>query len=81
MIDSMSTVPRQPPQPAYVLRGHAAQIHAVRFSPSNSYLLTGDAEGYIVSWSLVSKRPVASWKGHESAVLGLAWLGEELVIS
>ena len=77
----MPTDPRPPPQPAYVLRGHAAQIHAVQFSPSNCHLLTGDADGYIVSWSLTSKRPVASWKAHESAVLGLAWLGEDLVIS
>ncbi|KAI4143426.1 MAG: hypothetical protein LQ340_007007, partial [Diploschistes diacapsis] len=70
-----------PPQPAYVFRGHAAQIHAVQFSPSNSHLLTGDAEGHVVSWGLASKRPTFSWKAHESAVLGLAWLGEEVVIS
>ena len=72
---------RPAPQPSYVLRGHTAQIHAVHFSPSNSYLLTGDAEGHVVSWSLASKRPAASWKAHDAAVLGLTWLSDSVVIS
>jgi ASTRA-associated protein 1 len=70
-----------PPQPTYVLRGHAAQIHAIQFSPSNSRLLTGDAEGYVICWSLSSKRPLASWRSHSSSVLGLAWCGEDVAVT
>ncbi|CAG8977166.1 hypothetical protein HYALB_00003387 [Hymenoscyphus albidus] len=62
------------PQPSYILRGHGAQVHSTSFMRSNSRLLTGDADGWIVSWSLEIKRPVAVWKAHEGSILGiLAW--------
>ena len=34
-----------PAQPAFVLRGHSAQIHAIHFLDDNSCLLTGDGDG------------------------------------
>jgi hypothetical protein len=69
------------PQPAYILRGHAAQIHATAFIRSNRRLVTADAEGWVVIWSLAIKRPVAVWRAHESAVLGVQAWGEERVIT
>ncbi|OAX79267.1 hypothetical protein ACJ72_06416 [Emergomyces africanus] len=60
-----------PATPLYVLRGHASPIHAVRFYGMNSRLISGDAEGWVVIWDMSSKRAVASWKAHESAVLGV----------
>ena len=66
-----------PAQPVYVLRGHDTQVHALHFTQDNSRLLTGDADGWVVSWSLAYKRPVAVWKAHGGAVLGIAsWGGE-----
>ncbi|KAL8831094.1 MAG: hypothetical protein Q9170_005444 [Blastenia crenularia] len=47
-------------QPSFVLRGHSAQVHAVHFVQGNTRLLTGDADGWVVSWSLAFKRPVAN---------------------
>ncbi|KAK4936376.1 Astra associated protein 1 Asa1, partial [Elasticomyces elasticus] len=64
-----STLP--PAQPTYVLRGHGAQIHAVSFLRHNTRLLTGDAEGWVVLWSVALKRAVAVWRAHQGSILGL----------
>lgn len=77
----MAAKPLPPAQPAFVLRGHSAQVHALHFTPRNTRLLTGDADGWIVSWSLTSKRPVAVWKAHNNAVLGLGSWGEDRIIT
>lgn len=74
-----STLP--PPQPAYVLRGHNAQIHSVCFLRHNTRLLTGDAQGWLILWNLVTKRPVAVWRAHEAAVLSLSSWGEDKIIT
>jgi ASTRA-associated protein 1 len=69
-----------PAQPAYILRGHAAQIHSVSFMRSNTRLVTGDADGWIVVWSLATKRPVAVWRAHEGTLLGASsWGSDKLV--
>ena len=70
-----------PAQPAYVLRGHSAQVHALHFSQENLRLFTGDADGWVVSWNLAFKRPVASWKAHEKTVLGLGSWGHDRIIT
>lgn len=65
-----------PPQPVYILRGHVAQIHSVAFLSGNTRLLTADADGWAVLWSLLSMRPVAVWRAHDSTVLAVAaWPG------
>ncbi|KAL3473054.1 WD repeat protein [Aspergillus californicus] len=63
----MTTNP--PLTPTYILRGHAAPIHALQIFNDNLRLVSGDANGWIVVWDLVFKRPVAVWKAHEGAVL------------
>ncbi|KLJ11527.1 hypothetical protein EMPG_13282 [Blastomyces silverae] len=60
-----------PATPVYVLRGHGSPIHALHFYSMNSRLISGDAEGWVVVWNMSTKRAVASWKAHESAVLGV----------
>ncbi|KAL8901096.1 MAG: hypothetical protein Q9207_005368 [Kuettlingeria erythrocarpa] len=77
----MSTVPLPPPQPSFVLRGHSVQVHAVHFIQGNSRLLTADADGWLVSWNLSYKRPVAVWKAHETAVLGIRSWGLDRIIT
>ncbi|MCJ1416126.1 ASTRA complex subunit [Xylographa parallela] len=73
---------RLPPvQPAYVLRGHTSQIHALCFAHNNSRLFTGDAQGWVVSWSLAYKRPTVVWRPHDSTVLGLSVWGTDRVIT
>lgn len=67
-------------QPAYVLRGHSAQIHSVSFMRFNSRLVTGDADGWIVVWNLATKRPVAAWKAHEGTIMGVrSWGSDKLI--
>ncbi|KAH8425473.1 WD40 repeat domain-containing protein [Aspergillus melleus] len=58
-----------PLTPTYILRGHASAIHSLHIFQSNLRLISADADGWIVVWDLVSKRPVAVWKGHEGAIL------------
>lgn len=77
----MSSDSLPPAQPAYILRGHSAQVHALQFTRDNQRLLTGDADGWLVSWNLAFKRPVASWKAHGKAILGLGTWGQDRIIS
>ena len=70
-----------PAQSSYVLRGHSAQIHAVHFLRDNLRLLSGDAEGWVVLWSIPIKRPVAVWKAHDNAILGLGSWDEDKIIT
>ncbi|KAL9582701.1 MAG: hypothetical protein Q9212_003146 [Teloschistes hypoglaucus] len=77
----MSSESLPPLQPSFVLRGHSAQVHAVHFLKDNTRLLTADAEGWLVSWSLASKRPVAVWKAHDDAILGIGSWGQDRIIT
>ena len=77
----MSTEVLPPAQPAFILRGHSAQIHALHFTPGNSRLLTADADGWVVSWNLSFRRPVAVWKPHSNAVLALGSWGPERILT
>ena len=71
-----------PAQPTYVLRGHAAQIHALHFMRGNSRLLTGDADGWVVCWDVTYKRAVAVWRPHQNAILGLGdWEESQAVLT
>ena len=77
----MAQVRLPPAQPAFILRGHSAQIHAVHFTPGNARLLTGDADGWVISWNLAYKRPVAVWRAHSNAILGLGSWGPDRIIT
>jgi len=70
-----------PAQPAYILRGHAAQIHSTTFIRANSRLVTGDADGWIVLWNMATKRPAAVWRAHEGAILGSAEWDQNVLIT
>ena len=62
---------QRPAVPAYILRGHIAPVHAILFLCSNSFLASGDSEGWLGIWSLASKRAVAVWKAHDGGVTGI----------
>lgn len=70
-----------PPQPAYVFRGHAAQIHCTRFIRANTRLVTADADGWVVVWSLADRRPTAVWRAHDAAILDVAEWGADRLIT
>lgn len=76
----MTTELLPPAQPAFILRGHSAQIHALHFTHGNTRLLTADADGWIVSWNLAFKRPVAVWRAHEKAILSVgSWSSDRII--
>lgn len=78
-IAQSSTLP--PAQPAYVLRGHSAQVHSLHFLRQNLRLLSGDADGWVVLWGSSIKRPVAVWRAHKGTVLGLGRWGDDKIIT
>ncbi len=76
----MATELLPPAQPSFILRGHSAQIHALHFTHGNTRLLTADAEGWVVSWNLAFKRPVAVWHAHDQAILSVgSWSSDRII--
>lgn len=73
--------PAGPATPAFILRGHAFTVHALHFFASNAYLASADSDGWLVVWSLASKRAVAVWKAHASGILGIKDWDEERLIT
>ena len=76
----MSNTP-SPALPAYILRGHASTLHALHFFGSNAYLASADSDGWLVIWSLATKRALAVWKAHSAGVLGVKDWGIERLIT
>ncbi|KAJ5312336.1 hypothetical protein PENANT_c011G04469 [Penicillium antarcticum] len=68
-MENRSIQTQSPATPIYILRGHGAPIHALHIFNQNLRLASGDANGWIVIWDLVTKRPVTVWKAHAGAVL------------
>ncbi|KAK4046597.1 Astra associated protein 1 Asa1 [Microbotryomycetes sp. JL201] len=64
-----------PPAPVYILRGHVACINALTFSPDALSLYSGDADGWVAIWDLITFRPRAFWKAHDAGVLTIEPLG------
>ncbi|EMR87866.1 putative wd repeat protein [Botrytis cinerea BcDW1] len=73
------SIPPGAPQPSYILRGHATPIHVAKFIRGNTRLVTGDAEGWVVMWSLESRRGTAVWRAHEGVLLGVGEWGEGVI--
>lgn len=70
-----------PLQPAYVLRGHAAAIHAVSFVRNNTRLLVGDADGWVTMWDVATRRPAAVWQAHTATILGVGSSTQDRIIT
>lgn len=68
-METKSIQSQRPAAPVYILRGHGSAIHALNICHQNLRLISGDANGWIIIWDLVTKRPVAAWKAHAGAVL------------
>src|SRR5436309_14579744 len=77
MTETMSQGTHSPAVPTYILRGHTSPIHALHFFHQNAYLASGDSDGWVIVWSLASKRAVAVWRAHEGSILGVRDWGNE----
>ncbi|PHH78479.1 hypothetical protein CDD82_3032 [Ophiocordyceps australis] len=75
----MAELPR--PVPRTLLRGHKTQVHAAAFIRHNERLATGDADGFVVLWDLVTMRAAAVWKAHEKSILGVQGWGRDKIIT
>ena len=73
---SSSTGILPPATPSYVLRGHSAVIHTLRFICDNEVLISGDSDGWLVLWGLSTKRPMGVWRAHQGGLVGVdVWVG------
>ncbi|KAI5854043.1 WD40-repeat-containing domain protein [Tricharina praecox] len=61
-----------PLQPSYILRGHAQPIHSLTFLCNNTHLLSADAAGICILWTLSTRRPLAVWASHTASILSVA---------
>jgi ASTRA-associated protein 1 len=72
--------PLEPAIPTFVLRGHESSINSLTFLAKNAYLASGDSDGWLILWSLASKRAAAVWKAHVGGVSTIfAWGMEQLI--
>lgn len=73
------------PVPLFTLRGHLSNVVNVEVcylkGPSDLILVTGDEAGWIIWWNLGTKRPLAVWKGHDSIIVTLKIIEENLLLS
>lgn len=69
------------PVPKFVFRGHQKAVHSATFVRKNERLVTGDSDGYVVLWDLMTMRAKAVWRAHEKAILGLQGWGDDKLIT
>ena len=55
--------------PRYILRGHKEPIHVLQMFSENLRLVSGDSDGYVIVWDMVTKRPVVSLQPHNGVIL------------
>ena len=67
--------------PVYILRGHSSPIHSLTFSPTNAHLVSADAQGWLIIWDIVYKRPIAVWQAHESVVMEVKYWGSHRLVT
>lgn len=54
-------------------------MHALHFIDQNRVIASGDSDGWVIIWSIITKRALLAWKAHEGAILGLsAWTEAKL---
>ena len=61
----------KPPPPLHILRLNEAQVSALSFSEDNERLYMGDQLGYVALVSTRTMRPIAFWRAHTDALLGV----------
>lgn len=51
----------------FSLRGHRHPVTCI--TGFDQHVVTGDAEGYVKVWSIVTRRPAAEWRAHEATII------------
>lgn len=73
------------PVPLCTLRGHINNVVTIEVcylkKSDDLVLITGDEAGWIIWWNLSTKRPLAVWKGHDSIIVTLKKIEENLLLS
>lgn len=77
----LASMSQGPATPKYILRGHSATINGLIFLQSNLFLASGDGDGWLVIWSLASKRPIGVFKAHENGITGLKYWSPDRILT
>ncbi len=63
------------------LQGHGGRVLSVAFSPDGRRAASGAADGVVRVWDAASGKELHRLRGHEQAVLKVAWLADGLLLS
>jgi WD40 repeat protein len=61
------------PPGTVVLKGHAATVYAIAFSPDGKYVVTGSFDKTIKLWEVATGKEIKTYDGHKNLVLSLAF--------
>jgi hypothetical protein len=67
------------PSPIHLLRSHSCAVSTLFISKDNERLYSGDSAGQVIITSTRSLRPLASWKAHADALLGIEEWGSQII--
>jgi WD40 repeat protein len=65
--------PPEEPAASIALRGHEAGLASLAFSPDDRYLASGDLEGTVILWEVISSKEVLRFQGDRGIVNHLAF--------
>ena len=57
----------------YILRGHKGGVNSVAFSSHGQMLASGDSEGTIQLWNVLTRRHLKTLKGHKGSINSLSF--------
>ncbi|KAI9351872.1 WD40-repeat-containing domain protein [Pilaira anomala] len=81
MSSTQVTIPEAPPPPTYIFREHTSSVNSVHLFDNDQYIASCDGEGWIIIWSMRTKRPLLKWKGHKESCLKVTTIENNQVIS
>ncbi|KAK9479021.1 WD40 repeat-like protein [Lipomyces japonicus] len=69
------------PVASATLRAHNSPITSVAFHADNTRLVSGDEEGWVIQWSIITRRPMSIFRPHRGVILALHWLKDDLLLT
>ncbi|KAI8057446.1 WD40-repeat-containing domain protein [Thamnidium elegans] len=75
------SLPQAPPPPTYIFREHKSSVNSVHLFDNDQYLASSDGDGWVIIWSMRTKRPLLKWKAHKDNCLKVTTVKNNQLIS